>query len=614
MKTSGKILMLALITLSVICRAGESSAVDLDESWAIRHIQRMLARGASPYIEEGHNFYPRSILNRGELAVLVCRLMPNAFQEKEKYTEEYNAIYYFQEQKPDNFSEYRARPEFGFVEQAIRRAVIEPVEGEFSPEKAVTRGEFLKTVVIMLEKTTDSNCQIPGLALRAHELNKHLTRYNDVSIQPDDFPGWVKTAQEYNLLPKRFDDSVSLTGAGFNMGIPYRQVFFNPQKKNYEFGAGQPVTKELAMAILSNLFIKWDVYFEQVPFDVKVGNRSRDLITRMASDDSRVDSLIEKVDLARRTLNIRSRGRIEKKVGENTFSTLYDDRIEEIFVPEDIPVWLNYRGKWVEYNGKSNLARLEQDLKKLMDESIAKVGVNIVTRRKKYSWRDEEMLSVLNEENQPKKVRQAGYVEIYAVPYEFHGRIAAIKDDAVQINDYQRGEIILEVDGKTEVKRIITSDSSVKSGLDRYLDPSNSDLYTSPWKSLQVGEEVYASVDRREVTRAVKLTSYLRRAGTAVQVDLNDSRIITSGLIGGYFQAYGAVYNPDNNEGFKVLVVPAQSGEGKLKSGGMEQLYRDGAMIQNSVLYLQPASAVATPINQQVLPSNLLKFAFAVIR
>jgi len=608
------IAILIILLFSVSGFTGESRAGDLEDSWAIRHIQRMIAKNASPFVEPKSKFYPKSFLNRGELAVLICRLLPNDFKTKTAFTEEYNAIYYFQEQKPLNFSDYKSSPVFGFVERAIKRKIMPPYKGLYAPDKLVTRGEFLKAVIILLEKTADKNCKIDGIAKKAFELNKHLTEYKDVSVRPDEYPGWVRTAQEYNLLTKRYDDSTSISAADSYMGIPYRLVFYNPQTKKYEFDAKRPITKELAMAILSNLFIKWDVYTEDVPYDSMIGNRAMNFSDRLAKDQTKVDSKVENIDVDRRIITVSSSARISKRQGSNVFKTEFSDDTEDFYVPKTTPIWLNYRGKWVELNNKDNLSMLATNLNRLGDHSLYKVKINILTAKKKYTVKDQEYIKVRNDENELVKIREASYIEVFAIPYEYSGRILAIRKSGIMISDYTQGNITLDFDKNTNISRRITSAGKMASSFDSCINPDNSNIYSSAWKALKVGEEVYVKVKRGENTTAKQVTSYFKRIGSPIQFDVDNSRIVTSHLVGAYYQLERDAFDKEYGTGFSGYLMTLNPAGDKLTvDNDIESIFlKNGEPDLNRILFVQPSEVKAINNGEQSSSANKIQFIISV--
>jgi len=606
------IMIFIILVFSINIFAGEGRAGDLEDSWAIRHIQRMLAKNASPYVVPQTKFNPKSFLSRGELAVLICRLLPNDFKTKTAYTEEYNAVYYFQEQKPLNFSDYKSSPVFGYVERAIKRNIMPPYKGLYAPDKLVSRGEFLKAVIILLEKTSEKNCQIEGIAKKAFELNKHLTEFKDVSVRPDEFPGWIRTAQEYNLLPKRYDDSNSITAPGSYMGIPYRMVFLNPKTEKYEFNAKRPITKELAMAILSNLFVKWDVYSEDIPYDTLVGNMAENITERLAADYSKVDSELMSIDTDRRIISFKSKARVAKKQGKNIFKTELLDDIENIYIPKKIPVWLNYRGKWVEFKGDDNIKLLASNLKKLGDHSLYKVKLNILTSKTKYSINNEEYIKVRNVNNELVKLREASYIEVFAIPYDYSGRVLAIRKSGIMISDYALGNITLNFNRKTKIIRKITSESDFASSYDSCIAPSNNSIYESPWKALKTGEEVFIKVSRMDNTLATQVVSYLKRVGSPIQYDFKRSRLVTNHLVGAYYQLNSEEFDKELGTGFiGFLMTLNPAGDQLTVNGNADKILMDnGEPDSNRILYIQPSDI--KPLDSNKLSSRKVQFIIAV--
>lgn len=570
--------------------SGETKAYDIKNSWAIRNIEMAVAAGISPYIDLRTKFQPKSHLNRGELAVLLCRILPNEFEEKRNYTEEYNAVYYFKNQKPGVFKDFKSSEYFGYVERAIDRKVIPPINTKYNPYRLITRGEFIKSIIIALEKTDDPDDKIDGIAHRAYELNKHLTRIQDVSVVPAEFPGWIKTAQEYNLVPKRPDDDPDIEIAASRYGIPYKWVFYNPITKEYEFDEKRPITKELAMAIVSNLFVKWDYYGLDIPYDAIFGNKSLRPDNRMCGLFTKDNAQLLNIDVQRNFIEVKANHRIIKNKGKNVLETIKKGWKNLLFVPEEAKIWLNYAGKWLDYSGKNKLIKLKNTLSNIKNNNnLFDLRVNIITQKMKYSKHNEMLETIRDYDNNIKKIQRVAYMEIFAIPFDYHGRILAIREEGIQIVDFEKGKITLYFDKNSKIERKILSDNILKNSFDLLLTPNNKYIYDKPFEALKIGEEVYIKVGNYDKKKVLKVISFWRRIGKPIQFNLKKRLLMSDETLNSVYSLANYPFSFEKYNGLKSFILNRKRSL-KLEEVSLETaLLPDGSLARNRIIYVQPS-------------------------
>jgi hypothetical protein len=234
--------------------------------------------------------------------------------------------------------------------------------------------------------------------------------------------------------------------------------------------------------------------------------------------------------------------------------------------------------------------------------------------KKKYSVHDEKYIKVRDDENNLVKLREASYIEVFAIPYEYSGRILAIRKDGIMISDYTYGNVTLNFDKNTKIVRNITSAGGMASSYDSCINPENQKMYSSSWKALKVGEEVYIKTEREDNNIAKQVISYLKRVGSPVQFDLNNSRLVTNHLVGSYYQLDSADFDKEYATGFiGYLMTLNPSGAQLTVNGSAENvLLNNGEPDSNRILYVQPSEIKSVNNDKNTTSSNKIEFIIAV--
>ncbi|MDP7422474.1 MAG: hypothetical protein QGH40_11385, partial [bacterium] len=77
---------------------------DLEKHPAEQAVQKLLAKNRGPDYSEKETFSPERPITRGELATLLCRVLPTETTSNQGYTEENSAHRFYRDQVPANLA------------------------------------------------------------------------------------------------------------------------------------------------------------------------------------------------------------------------------------------------------------------------------------------------------------------------------------------------------------------------------------------------------------------------------------------------------------------------------------------------------------------------------
>ncbi|MGM0608517.1 MAG: S-layer homology domain-containing protein [Candidatus Muiribacteriota bacterium] len=604
--THKKFFVFTLIIYSLTIFASEPGPMKIetaqpDEGWAQKHIQKAYIKNISPDINIQKDFKPSRPLTRGELAVMISRVLPSNIEGEECRTEEYNAVRYYRDQAPVNFSDFRYWDSFGYVERIIKRNIMPPVEERFNPNEKITRGEFLKTLLILLEKTQDPFAKIDNIAADAVRLNQHLTEIRDVSVTPQKYAGWLKMAQEYNILPHK-DEAGDIVSS--SLSIPYKEVFYNFTTRRYEFQPNQPINRELAVAIFSNLFIKWDGYGDYIPYNASIGNSSKNVVLKTINGKTKVDAELIDYNTMSQELTIRYQKRKTEYRQGKIFNTVYIPGESTYKVADNAFIWVKLNDRSIQVKGDNPVERLSSVLDRLKDENIFDIKVNYLLLPEKHGYNvNKKILQSSDESYQKRKI--IGYIEVNLIPYDYIGRVVSRDLNEITIYDEKKGNISFKISESVKINReIISVDGSSGTLTEKIVNRAEPE-------NIKEGEQIKLKIGRDE--KVTYITSKLLRIGVPSNVDVNDGFIKTQYLVGKHYKTADDSWNPETRSGLKVYGFDYDY-PGKWRKGGLEVLFSEATMLRSVDLYVQPAEAKALDDNTRAPYEDRIYYIEAIPR
>ena len=583
---------------------GENTKVSInnskmESSWAEHHIQKAFVKNVIPDIVFSNDFRGARPLTKGELAVLISRVLPCDISGFEDYTEEYNAVKFYKEQAPKSFSDFTYWDAFGYVERVTKRGILNPLKGKFNPEEKVTRGEFLKTLLVLLQKTQDPFANIASIACDSDKLNKHLTGFMDVSVAPSDYPGWVRMAQEYNILPSRDEEMDFIEKS---LSIPYKEVFYNFSTRRYEFQADVPVSRELAVALFSNLFIKWDGYGEYIPFDVAIGNTSKDIFLKTINGDTKVDCELVSIDPNAKEIEISFQQRKTEFRSGKTFNTVFVPGKQKYAVADNAYIWVALNGKMLNVRGDDPVSKLNNVINKLKDENIFDIRVNYICVPEKHRYNVNRKILVKENEYYDKR-EVIGYLEVNLIPYDYIGRIIAKGPETVTMYDQIKGNVTFEKNQDIKIIReVIGLDGATGLLSEKIINQSTFD-------NIKEGEQVKIKLDRDGKVRTI--VSRLLRIGVPSNVDVMDKTLKTQYYVGKHFEGEKQDWDARKRAGLIVYNFDYDY-PGKWRTGSLNVLFSEATSLKKVDLYVQPADIYAINDSETAKYENRIFFIEAI--
>ncbi|PLX19757.1 MAG: hypothetical protein C0601_00915 [Candidatus Muiribacterium halophilum] len=595
-------LLIFIMTISVF--AGQSGPIRVQKTssetgWAEQFIQKAIVEDITPDITPLKFFKGSQALTRGEFAVMISRVLPCDIEGYEEYTEEYNAVKYYKEQAPDSFSDFRYWDSFGYVERITKRGIMNPIKGRFNPSDKITRGEFLKTLLILLQKTDDPFCKIENVADDALKLNTHLTGFLDVSVSPGNYPGWVRMAQEFNILPSREKGDDYLKNS---MSLPYKEVFYNYSTRKYEFQPETPISRELAQAIFSNLFVKWDGFSEYIPFDRAIGNTSRDVIYKTINGKTKIDCELVNIDTLNNEIEIKYQERKTEFRNGKIFNTVFVPGQTKYQIAEDAYIWVVLNGKSLKVRGEKPVQKLDTVLKKLRDENIFDVKLNFICVPERYRYNiNNKALVKVNDTFEKREV--IGYLEVNLIPYEYIGRIIEKTDNSIYMYDEKKGNVELYLSKDIKVVREVQSvDGSTGALTDKIVNISSIE-------NVKVGELVKIKLDRQGKVK--NIISRLLRIGVPSNISVEDGYLKTQYLVGKHYRVMPDKWNSQSRMGFITYAYDFDY-PGRWRKGGLEVLFENASSLRKVDLYVQPVDVYPVKDNEEAKFENRITFIEAI--
>ena len=555
-------------------------------------VQRLLAKNRGPDRVEGENFSPSRSITRAELATLLCRVLPSETTGQRGYTEENSAQRFYRDQIPSNATGSNYREAFGYVETIVRRGYMKAEDGLFKPEANVTGGEFLQILLRVLQDVTCPYLNMPDVADSAASLNRHLTRYKDVSLPAHTHPGWVRIAENYTILPAIPGDTVN------------------------SFDATKPVSRALACAVISNLFIKWDACYFEVPFGREIGNRSLLQMYRSVDGNTVTDAELVEVAPGRKTFSVKYKKRELVKMSEKIMRTTYADSTEILTLGENaiVRVFSGQEGKC--YNCPQALAELESYLRNRRTHHIYRLGVNFLTLPKSYRLNEDEYGSIFNEVGERIEVRQIEYMEVFLIPYDIQGRILAKNGNTMDIKDLEHGVLTVEFHPGSTVSREIISDpvERIPDAADTFVKPENGVIYAKPWDALKVGETIHIKLSTCSASRVKVAQSWLRRIGVPSNVDLVERKLRTLYHLDKFYQCDGKDWEHLTGKGLILWRFTGDPDTRYWTPGGIGSLFESWSRLREVDLYVQPEDTFLGTLRVEVPHEQRIQFIEAVAR
>ncbi len=599
-------LILALIVFLFIIEifSGESGnmllkRINTESDWAETHIQKAYVKDISPDIEIRQHFKGKQPLTRGEFAVLISRVLPCDIKGYTDYTEEYNSVRFYKEQAPKGFTDFRYWDSFGYVERVTKRGIMNPVKGKFNPHEKISRGEFLKTLLILLEKTDDPFSRIDDIACDALKLNRHLTGFIDVSVTPGDYPGWVKMAQEYNILPSRDDNDDFLTS---RIAIPYKEVFYNYSTRRYEFQPELPISRELALSVFSNLFVKWDGFGDFIPFDVPIGNTSSDITLKTVDGSTKVDCELLDIDTVKNEIMVSFQERKTEFRNGKIFNTVFVPGKEKYRIADNAYLWVVLNGKVLKVRGDDPVKKLDTVISKLKDDNIFDIRLNFLLVPEKHKYNSDKKV-LIKENGRYEKRKLIGYMEVNLIPYDYVGRIIARSDNTITMFDKVKGNMTFDIDKDVQIVReVIGVDGKTGLLTDKMVN-------TSDVANIKEGEEVKIKLDRDGEVKTV--VSRLMRIGVPSNIDVTENILKTQHIALKHYKGHPQQWDPDSRTGLVVYGFDFDY-PGKWRRGGLDILFKNSSSLRRVDLYVQPADVYPVEDSDVAKEENRIFFIESV--
>ena len=570
-----------------------------DAGWAEKHIQKIYTKEISPDMVISGNFQGSRPLTRGELAVMISRVLPSDIVNEESFTEEYNAVRYYKEQAPRNFADFKYWDSFGYVERVTKRGIMAPIQGKFNPEEKISRGEFLKTLLILLEKTTDPFVKIQNIACDATKLTKHLTNFTDVSVVPSEYAGWLRMAQEYNILPQK--DEVS-DFVSHNLAIPYNEVFYNFTTRRYEFQPDVPITRELAVAIFSNLFAKWDGYGDYIPFDAEIGNTSKDIVLKTIKGDTKVDCELIDIDTLNNEVTVKYQERKTEFRNGKIFNTVFLPGKTTYKIADNAFIWVILNGKDLMVRGDNPVERLKNVIERLKDESIFDIKVNFMLLPESHKYNISNKILVKTDSGFTHR-EVIGYMEVNLIPYDYIGRVVAKTPSTITIFDSIRGNLTLGVGSNMSIVREVTSVDGASGTLTEKI------VTQADFSSIKEGEQIKLKIDKDGNIK--NIVSRLLRIGAPSNIDVRGGYIKTQYLVGEHFRTVNQTWDSISRTGLKVYGFDYDF-PGNWRNGMLDVLFSSATTLRKVDLYVQPAEIVPVKDGSETKNENKIFFIEAI--
>ncbi len=559
---------------------------DLEKHPAEQAVQKLLAKNRGPDYSEKETFSPERPITRGELATLLCRVLPTETTSNQGYTEENSAHRFYRDQVPANLADKGFQKSFGYVETIVRRGYMEAEDGKFRPNDPVLGGEFLQIMLKVLQNVREPYLTMPDVADSAESLNRHLTRYQDVSLPAYSHPGWIRIAENYNVLPA-----------------------FPGEKGGESFDPRKPVSRALVCAIISNLFIKWDACYYEVPFGQELGNRSLDKMFRRIDGSTVTEAELVEVAPGRKTFSVRYKKRKMVKLTNKILRTVYMDSTEILTLGDGALVRVFDGDTHKCFTYPQAVSELESYVKNKRNRRLYKLGVNFLTLPSPFRYKEDEYTGIFNEVGEQIKVRQVEYLELHLIPYDIKGRIVCKKDNGMKVKDLEHGIVQVEFHPRSAVKRIVITDpmDRIPDAVDSFVKPENGVIYANPWDAFKLGETVYVKLERGEGLKVKEATSWLRRIGVPSNVDLVERKLRTQYYLDKFYQCDGHDWEKVTGKGLILWRFTGDPNMNYWQSGGIGNLFESWSRLREVDLYVQPDDTflgnqrVEVPVEQRIL-------------